>query len=247
MTEKFYNHKFETYPRIFVTDTLRENESIELSPEHAHYFKNVLRRQDGDPVRLFNGQDGEWQGELFNLSKKSGQVDLKLQTRQQPKKATGKTALYFAPIKKSRLDILIEKAVELGVDELHPVITDRTENRKLKIERIESQIIEAAEQCERLDIPSLADPIKINALTDDEEIYACIERDAQREKAPFIADVNTPDMRFLIGPEGGFSDSEIEKLKQKSNITNVSLGDRIYRAETASFVCLTHAALIREK
>ena len=247
MTEKFYNHKFETYPRIFVTDTLRENESVELSTEHAHYFKNVLRRQDGDPVRLFNGQNGEWQGELANLSKKSGQVDLKLQTREQPKKAAGTTALYFAPIKKARLDILIEKAVELGVDELHPVITDRTENRKLKIERIQNQIIEAAEQCERLDIPSLADPIKINALTDDQEIYACIERDEQREKAPFIANILTPDMRFLIGPEGGFTPEEIDQLARKSNLTFISLGDRIYRAETASFVCLTHAALIREK
>lgn len=241
MTERLW-----TYPRILVDDDLKNGTTIPLSKEHAHYFKNVLRRQDNDKIRLFNTRDGEWLGELTNLSKKSGEVTLISQTRKQDE-ANNKTALFFAPIKKARLDILIEKAVELGVTDLHPILTERTENRKLKIERIESQIREAAEQCERLTVPKLHAMVNINKLPNDITIHACIERDDKREASPFISDIQSKDLAFLVGPEGGFSEDEIIKLCALQNIQPISLGDRIYRAETASIICLTHAALIDRK
>lgn len=235
-----------TYPRILVDDDLKSEATLTLSKEHAHYFKNVLRREDGHNIRLFNTRDGEWLGTLQNLGKKSGEVKLLRQTRTQPQHIN-KTELFFAPIKKSRMDILIEKAVELGVTDLHPILTARTENRKIKTERIESQIREATEQCERLTTPKLHAMVNINALPTDKTIHACIERGNEREKSPFINEINGENLAFLIGPEGGFTDEEIQSLCEKPSIQPISLGDRIYRAETASIVCLTHATLSNQK
>ena len=238
--------KIWTYPRIFVPDALNNGKTINLSAAHAHYFKNVLRRQDGNYIRIFNAKDGEWVATLQNLTKKSGEAALQSQSRPQPNN-TYKTALYFAPIKKSRMDILIEKAVELGVTDLIPVITARTENRKFKAERIQSQILEAAEQCERLSIPKLHKTIPIKALPTDNTIHACIERNETREQSPHISTIKDKNLAFFIGPEGGFSDDEINTTLKKPNIMPISLGERIYRAETASILCLSHATLFHEK
>ncbi len=235
-----------TYPRILVDDDLTENTVIQLSKAHAHYFKTVLRKQDGDYIRLFNGCDGEWLCSLENLTKKSGEVVLVKQTRLQDESAN-KTLLFFAPIKKSRLDILIEKAVELGVTDLYPILTQRTENKKINIPRIESQIREAAEQCERLTVPKLHAMVNIQNLPQDQTIHACIERSAERKESPFITDINGKDLAFLVGPEGGFTDGEISALHARTNIKPISLGERVYRAETASIICLTQAAMINQK
>lgn len=235
-----------TYPRILVDDDLNSEATFPLSKEHVHYFKNVLRRQDGDNIRLFNTRDGEWLGALQNLAKKSGEAKLLKQTRTQPS-TPNKTALFFAPIKKSRMDILIEKAVELGVTDLVPILTARTQNTKHKTERTESQIREAAEQCERLTLPTLHAMVNITSLPTDQTIHACIERSDEREASPFIADITGTDLAFLVGPEGGFTDDEIRALRAQPNIQPISLGNRIYRAETASIVCLTHATLINQK
>jgi len=244
MTERVW-----TYPRILVDDDLKNGTTIPLSKAHAHYFKNVLRKQDGDQIRLFNTRDGEWLAALTNLSKKSGEASLTQQTRTQdetPDK-NSKTSLFFAPIRKSRMDMLIEKAVELGVTDLHPILTARTQNTKLKNERIESQIREAAEQCERLSIPTLHAMVNIKNLTTEQTIHACIERDEEREEFLFIGNLREQNLAFLVGPEGGFTDEEISMLCAMPNINPISLGKRIYRAETASIVCLTHATLLNQK
>jgi len=241
MTDKLW-----TYPRILVDEDLEKGATIPLSKHHAHYFNTVLRKQSNDKIRLFNTRDGEWLGTLQNLSKKHGGVTLEVQTRTQDE-PDERTSLFFAPIKKSRMDILIEKAVELGVTDLHPVITSRTQNAKLKYERLQAQITEAAEQCERLTIPRLHDIIKLDTLPTDQTIYACIERDDEDRKPVFIANITNKAPCFLIGPEGGFSDEEIKKLHQQTHIQPVSLGPRIYRAETASIICLAHAAFLNQK
>ncbi len=243
MAEKFYNNLYETYPRIYVTQDLAPGVQILLSPEHAHYLKNVLRREERDFIRMFNGRDGEWLMRLDALSKKSGIACAQEKLRHQPNIANF-TTLYFAPIKKTRLDILIEKAVELGVHHLCPVITARTENRKLKMERMCAQVIEAAEQCERLDMPIIHDPIDLFHLPQDVTIHAGIERDAQRGDAPLITSLpGGEDVAFLIGSEGGFTDEEVAMLSARTNIRFISLGDRIYRAETAAILCLSHVTL----
>ena len=239
MTERLW-----TYPRILVEDDLHENTIVELSLAHAHYFKNVLRRQDDNFIRLFNTRDGEWLASLQNLSKKSGQAKLIRQTRTQDE-STYKTGLYFAPIKKSRLDILIEKAVELGVTNFHPVITERTENRNLKIDRITSQIHEAAEQCERLTIPKLHKPLKLRELHQDINIHACIERNTEKNPSKHINEITSKNLNFLVGPEGGFTEDELNHLESTPNITPITLGKTIFRAETASIICLTHAMLLK--
>ncbi len=241
-------NKLWTYPRILVDSDLHAEALIDLSAPHVHYFKTVLRRSDGDYIRLFNTRDGEWLGELCDLSKKSGAVRLLKQTRSQDE-GRCKTSLFFAPIKKARMEFLLEKTVELGVTDFHPIITARTEKRVLKRERIEAQIVEAAEQCERLTVPifhdemSLRDLVKFKGVS---QIYACIERDDERDAAPFLSDVKGDNFSFLVGPEGGFTDEEIAVLSECQHVKAISLGDRIYRAETASILCLSHAALLRD-
>src|SRR5688572_10865230 len=115
-------------PRIFTRRDLAENGTAELTPEQVHYFKNVLRKNPGDPIRLFNGREGEWRGRFETLDKKSGTVTLTQKIRQQPE-ASPRLHLIFAPIKKDAMDWMIEKAVELGATDFHPVLTQNTEVR----------------------------------------------------------------------------------------------------------------------
>ena len=213
---------------------------MSLGKDQAHYLFNVLRKTSGDIIRLFESSSGEWLARIESIDKKSVSI-LPFEQLREPKLQKHETHLLFAPIKKNRLDFLIEKSVELGVTHLHPIITEHTEVRKLNIERLQSQIIEAAEQCERLTLPELS-PIqpaiqKIDQWPQDISLFAAIERD---ETAEYIGDVKIPEKRgFIIGPEGGFSDKEIAFMQNLSKITAISLGDSILRAETATLKILS--------
>lgn len=227
-------------PRIFIDKQLfGESPSVPLEKEQVHYLKNVLRLNEGDQIRLFNGQDGEWLAHIQKLDKKSASILLDKHIKTQPNPPE-KVHLLFAPIKKQRMDFLIEKAVELGVTDLTPVITDHTENRNIKPERIKAQIIEAAEQCERLDIPHLNPEQKLSQIiqswSEKHTILWCAERTP--ESAPLT--IENPPCAFLIGPEGGFSKQEFDLLKSSEKVTAISLGERIMRAETAALYCLSH-------
>ena len=226
-------------PRLYVDQNLTEGISVTLTGGQAHYLKTVLRREAGRKIRLFNGRDGEWLGEVTVLSKKEAAVKLTMQTRTRPEK-TGAVHLLFAPLKKQRLDFLIEKGVELGATDFHPVLTARTEVRKLNTERITAQITEAAEQCERLDRPVLHDFIplerKLTAWDAALPLFACLER----EEAPYISTIVFPqDRAFLIGPAGGFENQEKERIKARDFVRPVSLGETLLRAETAALKCLS--------
>lgn len=203
-----------------------------MPQEQAHYLKNVLRKNEGDYVRLFNGRGGEWLCALVNIGKKSALAEPKEQIRVQTTPARAIHA-YFAPIKKARMDILIEKAVELGATHLHPVLTQNTEMRKLNVERLSAQIIEAAEQCERLSLPELAPATDIyKALSNLPcPLYAAIERGDYKEARDILP--REGDIAILTGPEGGFTEEEITFLLNHKNMTPVSLGKNILRAETA--------------
>ena len=231
-------------PRLYVGGALAQGLHIDLEAAQAHYLRNVLRRQEGDFVRVFNGSDGEWLARIFSLGKKKGEAVAEKCLRKQPGVDEGSEVhLYFTPIKKQRMDMLIEKAVELGVRELHPVITRRTEIRKVNEERVRVQVTEAAEQCERMDIPVLHSVRRLEEILSglDVPLYACIERDpeaqalGERELGKKTA--------FLIGPEGGFEENEIAELLACENVTAVSLGESILRAETAALACLSWARL----
>jgi 16S rRNA (uracil1498-N3)-methyltransferase len=230
-------------PRLYITAPLSAAGTVSLEQEQTHYLRNVMRLSEGAQLRLFNGKDGEWRGTIIAITKKATQIELTEQLKAQPPQAQDITLL-FAPIKKQRLDTLIEKAVELGVIKLIPVITEHTENRNIKPERINAQIIEAAEQCERLDIPTLEPATALKHIITlwpqkytDIPILGCAER---MDGAPHLRDIANP-QAFLIGPEGGFSTDEYTLLQKNQYIQPIHLGERILRAETAALFCLAHA------
>lgn len=223
-------------PRLFTDAALRDGGSAPMTAEQAHYLKNVLRRNDGDSVRLFNGREGEWLATLSNLTKKGGTALLTRLLRPQPVNSR-RIHLYAAPIKKTALDWMIEKAVELGVTDIHPVLTQNTEVRKINAERLTKQVFEAAEQCERLEIPVLHEMIPLSQVTGGKfPLLACVERVEAGEIA-----ARTPkkgDIGVLIGPEGGFTVDERAFLTSQADIIPVTLGDSVLRAETAACYAL---------
>ena len=212
--------------------------SIILDKAQSHYLANVMRRNEGDRLRVFNGRDGEWGGQIASLSKREVTIDLTEQLHTQPQQAQA-LHLIFAPIKKQRMDFLIEKAVELGATHLHPVVTNHTEVRKLNEERIHSQIVEACEQSERLDIPQML-PIQsmksfLSGWDKSVPVAACLERGDY----PMLGKKGQGVRAVLIGPEGGFDEDEVTLIKAYSFIVAVSLGATIMRAETAALYALS--------
>jgi 16S rRNA (uracil1498-N3)-methyltransferase len=236
------NHKHHNLPRLYCPQNLARNALLVLPEDQSHYLRNVLRKTVGDDVRLFNEQSGEWIGKISTETKKSITLTIDEQIRQ-AEISTSELHLIFSPIKKDRNDMVIEKAVELGVTHIHPVLFARTIVRDIKVERIEAQIIEAAEQCERLSLPKLS-PLKdlkklLGEWNKDIPIFAGIER---TDAMPLLNAAQGNPFRqsaLLIGPEGGITTEEIELLNSKSFIKAVSLGPRILRAETAVFYGLS--------
>ena len=241
------NSKFTKSPRLYVSQELSQHSTIELINDQAHYIKNVMRLEQKDWIRLFNGRDGEWLYSIQDITKRAIKAAPSEQLKEQPNNKS-RIHLLFAPIKKARMDFLIEKSVELGVTHLHPVITDHTEVRKINQDRVHKQIIEASEQCERLDIPELypASPM-MSALSnwqEDYKIFACLERSKALRLSNALSD--STHFACLVGPEGGFSDKERQALMEISHIQPIFLGNQIFRAETACLVCLSFFNQIAE-
>lgn len=234
-------------PRLFVDAALSTGNDITLSADQAHYFKTVLRRQEGDKIRLFNGRDGEWLCTLTGLGKKDGRATPDHQIKTQPPAAPG-VHLYFAPIKKTRMDWLVEKAIELGATNLHPIVTQNTEVRDVNAKRLQQQMFEAAEQCERLDLPVLHDLIKLPDLPKNlpagAKLFSCLERGETLSIATLLdALPSDKPVALLIGPEGGFTAPEAEWIGKQKDWSTASLGPRILRCETAVCVALTAVML----
>ncbi|MCB1551019.1 MAG: 16S rRNA (uracil(1498)-N(3))-methyltransferase [Alphaproteobacteria bacterium] len=228
-------------PRLHVSAPLVQEAAVTLSEAQGHYLRHVMRLESGAQIRLFNQEQGEWLGTLECPSKKLTVVQL-LNLLRAPEVVLRQVHLVFSPIKKDRMDWLIEKAVELGVTDLHPVLMRRSVMRDIKVERVEAQIVEAAEQCERLDIPRLYPleslPKFLKSHDGEQKIYAALER----REAPVLSEIfdRTLDPYFyMIGPEGGFDPEEITLLCAQACIVPVSLGARILRAETAALFGLS--------
>ncbi len=221
-----------TLPRLHLPQTL--DGEIVLSKEHAHYLGTVLRKGVGDEVRLFNDEDGEWAAVVVSAAKRAMTVRVDLQLR--APHIVPDIRLLFAPIRKHRTATILEKATELGVRTLQPVLTARTQFPKLNLERARAQIIEAAEQTERLDLPELCEP---KPLFDAVRGRTLIFADESGDGRDVIgADLEMP-LDLLIGPEGGFSPEEREQLLDMPSVIPVSLGPRILRADTAAISLLT--------
>lgn len=226
--------------RLFVADDLGDAVVLALEPGQTHYLTNVMRKGIGDQVLLFNGRDGEWLAQISRLSKKAAVVKLLSLSRRQV--VTRDLELLFAPVKKLRLDFLVQKATELGVSSLRPVITART-NARVKQDRMIANVVEAAEQSGRLDVPQVMPPVSLAALLEDwpqgRALIFCDEaRDAPELSKALQASAHKGAWSLLIGPEGGFSQEERVALKAFEASMPVSLGPRIMRADTAALAAL---------
>ncbi len=235
-----------TNPRLFVDASLSQGASLTLERDQAHYLVSVMRRQPGDSVRVFNGRDGEWRAVLASAGKREARLEIaeRLRAQSVPPPLT----LYFAPVKKARTDFIVEKATELGARAIIPVLTRRTNAERVRTDRLSALAREAAEQTERLDVPDIGEPVKLEALLDawpeGQRLIFCDETggvpmlealQAVREGA--LQPLET--WSILIGPEGGFAPEEGERLRALPGVLAVSLGPRILRADTAAAAALT--------
>lgn len=228
---------FTKWPRLYIEHDLKSDETLFLCPDHAHYLYNVLRMREGQSVRLFNGRDGEWQGRIDGASKKQIALTLVKELRTQPD-TKQRIHFFFAPIKQARMDWMLEKAVELGVTDFHPILTQNTDVRKINEKRLNKQMVEASEQCERYTIPVLNDIVEMKVAVqkyNNLKLLACLER---HEDAPLIHHciAGKQDTGLIIGPVGGLTVEETTFLAQ--HCTPVSLGPNILRCETAAIMAL---------
>ncbi len=223
-------------PRLFVAPPLSDGVLVTLNGGQANYLGNVLRLKEGDDVLLFDGMSGEWLASVAEAGKKRMTLGVGRQTR--PQEAVPDLALAFAPIKKGRVDWLIEKAVELGVARLQPVITQRTIVDKLNLERMRTHIIEAAEQCGRTRLATIDAPVRLDAFLrghgGGRVLYFADETGGEPAASAFIRGPAT----ILTGPEGGFTREEAGAIRAAPHATAISLGPRILRAETAALAAV---------
>ena len=228
-----------TLKRLFFKESLTAGESVSLPKDQIHYLATVLRMCEGDEVRVFNGRNGEWLGKLTKLSKRQAEIALRKQLRKPM--AMPNVTLAFAPVKRHRTAFIFEKATELGVARFEPILTARTQFPKLNLDKARAQIIEAAEQTERLDIPDLFKPEKLLDWLGTQSGRHIIFADEAGEGTPAIEALSRAPApaTLLIGPEGGFTEEERDALRGHKDVIRVSLGPRILRADTAALSLLS--------
>ncbi|GAA3996674.1 16S rRNA (uracil(1498)-N(3))-methyltransferase [Sphingomonas humi] len=220
-------------PRLFVDQPLAEAIAILVEDKPAHYLANVLRLSEGDEVLLFNGDNGEWRATIEAAHKKK--LVLRALAQVQPAEALPPLTLAFAPVKRAPLEWLIEKATELGVANLQPVITQRTIVERLNPDRLMAIAIEAAEQCGRTRLPALAAPMKLDALLASDHGHLLFADETGG--APLTAAAVPGPTTILTGPEGGFTPEERSRILA-AEATGIGLGPRILRAETAALAAI---------
>ncbi len=231
-------------PRLHLAGRLSAGAVAHLSREQAHYLRNVLRLTAGDRVRLFNGDDGEWLCSLTQAGKK--QAIAVCDALLAEARALPDIDYLFAPLKHARLDYMVQKATEMGVRRLRPILTERTAVSRINLDRMRANTIEAAEQCNLVGVPDVLEPVRLN------DILADWERERERERTLIYCDEQMPaaspvaalqglqpgPLAVLVGPEGGFSDSERAGITALDQAVPVSLGPRIMRADTAAVAVL---------
>ena len=227
-------------PRLFVAAPLCEHAQVELDAAQANYLGNVLRLKAGDQVLLFDGTSGEWLASIAEVGKK--RMTLAVAERTHPPETIPDLWLAFAPVKRAPVEWLVEKATELGVARLVPVVTARTVVERLRLDRLQSIAIEAAEQCGRTVLPELSEPVALQAFLqhNDRLLYFADETGGEPAATAFAPGPAT----ILIGPEGGFSPEERASIRAAPNAKAISLGPRVLRAETAALAAVaTYMAL----
>jgi 16S rRNA (uracil1498-N3)-methyltransferase len=236
-------------PRLFVAAPLGAGLTVTLDAAQIHYLVSVLRMAAGDSVLVFNGADGEWKAALARAAKREAILLVETMTRPQPEPAS--LHYLFSPLKRARLDYMVQKAVEMGVSRLHPVIMRHTQAERVNLDRMRANAIEAAEQCGILAVPQIAAPLDfaaaIAALEPSCHLVFCDEDApcgdpvaALRADLGMVgeADRKRAGLAVLVGPEGGFAEEERATLLGRPRTSRVALGPRILRADTAAVAAL---------
>ena len=231
------------FTRLFVESDLLQEQRLQLNLKESHYVKHVLRLVAGDSLLVFNGRHGEWRAEVAEITKKQTHLDVKELVR--PQKDDFPVFLLFASLKMGPLGFLVEKATELGATHLQPLWTDRTQGRDFRHERYLSIAREAAEQSERMSVPTLHTPLTLDVVLSEwkpeRSLMVCDERGGAESLLNVLQKSVHPMMScsVMVGPEGGFSPQEFNIMAQFPWLTFVSLGDNILRAETAAIAALS--------
>jgi 16S rRNA (uracil1498-N3)-methyltransferase len=225
----------ESAPRLFVDHLLTEGAEVALDSAQANYLLNVMRLKTGDAVRCFDDRTGEWAAEIIAAGKRDAR--LRMVAHIADREPAPDLWLVAAPIKRQRIDWMAEKACELGVAKLLPVLTRRSVVDKLNLDRLRAHMIEAAEKCGRTALPALDEPVKLDRLL----------KDWPADRTLYFADETGGDLflaqpgpaAILIGPEGGFDPAEREAIRALPRARGISLGPRILRAETAALAAVS--------
>jgi 16S rRNA (uracil1498-N3)-methyltransferase len=238
-------HDFRT-PRLFVSAPLRGGAEVPLTREQANYVQNVLRLDSGAGVLVFNGRDGEWRAKLTVARRAASLVADALQ---RPQATPGDLLYAFAPLKHARLDYMVQKAVEMGASVLAPVLTQHTQVSRVNLDRMRANVIEAAEQCGILSMPEVREPLTLErwltALPPERIVIFCDEEVETEDPIESLGGAPAGPLALLIGPEGGFHETERRLLLARKHVVRLSLGPRILRADTAAVAALALVQAVR--
>lgn len=232
-------------PRLYVAEPLYAGASVALASSQTHYLVTVLRLRTDDSVLVFNGRDGEWRARLVGAGKRSATLISEQLTR--PQTVAADLHYMFAPLKHARLDYVVQKAVELGVSRLEPVLTRHTQTERVNVGRIRANAIEAAEQCGILYLAEVCEPVPLaTALErmDTGRVLVFCDEDAPiADPMPALVAARCDDQQLalavLIGPEAGFAEHERAAILKHKSTIRLALGPRILRADTAAVAALT--------
>lgn len=231
-------------PRLYVVQPLYAGASVTLASNQTHYLMTVLRLKADDSVLVFNGRDGEWRARLKGASKRA--VTLIPEQQVRPQTATPDLHCLFAPLKHARLDYMVQKAVELGVSLLQPVVTRHTQPERVNSDRMRANVIEAAEQCGMLNLAEVREPVSLaralECLDTARVLIFCDEHAPIADPVTALARARRDDKRValavLIGPEGGFAEEERTAVLRREATIRLALGPRTLRADTAAVAAL---------
>jgi 16S rRNA (uracil1498-N3)-methyltransferase len=235
-------------PRLHVEAALAAGGKLGLDGSQVNYLRNVLRLQGGDPVLVFNGRDGEWRATLADVGKRAIALAVVERTRVQTQALD--LHYLFAPLKHARLDYMVQKAVEMGVARLQPVLTRHGQVGRVNLQRMRANAVEAAEQCGILTLPEIAPPVTFERMISErgaERLLVFCDEDAEvndplaalaAARQRMSTDTAAPPLAVLVGPEGGFAEEERAALLRLSNVARLALGPRILRADTAAVAAL---------
>ncbi len=226
--------------RLFVEGPLKPGLDIDCTRVQANYLVNVMRLQTGAELLIFDGKMGEWRAQI--TVQRRGQCLLNVLDQVRDQEDGPDIHYLFAPLKRARLDYMVQKATELGVAALVPVFTQHTSAQRVKLVRMRSNVIEAAEQCGVLRIPEVHEPVSLDRLLDEwdatRRIIHCDEKAPIASPLEALRAIDPGPLAVLVGPEGGFEAREQERLHSLRFVTAISLGPRVMRADTAAVAAL---------